>query len=73
MKAFTKEFHPEPPVFAALASLREIFRDLVAAPPLWALRGKISFLDRSQRFTRPLFNAAGTATNFLQKVNNQKR
>ena len=32
MKTFTNEFHPESPVFAALASLREIFRDLVAAP-----------------------------------------
>ena len=31
MKTFTSDFHPQSPIFAAFASLREIFRDLLAA------------------------------------------
>ena len=44
---FSNDFHSQTPNFAAFASLREIFRDLVAALPRWALRelrGKIYVL-----------------------------
>ncbi len=47
MKTFTNEFHPESPVFAALASLREIFRDLATALPRWVLRGVSQILNAS--------------------------
>jgi hypothetical protein len=36
---FSNDFHSQTPNFAAFASLREIFRDLVAALPRRDLRG----------------------------------
>jgi hypothetical protein len=35
---FSNALHSQTPNFAAFASLREIFRDLIAALPRWAFR-----------------------------------